>query len=253
MKHRVGSTKIIFLSAFAIVWEVTARFGGISNALLPPLSNVLIRLVNMIVHEGLLLNVAYSIGIIALTIFICLSVTLLMLALNGQFPWLKSLFNLLQAILSPLPSVAILPLVLVWFGVSRLSMVVVIIHAALWPMWSQLEVAVDKLHTQYGRFISAFHLPVVQKVYHVYFLGILPELNSALKVSWGRAWRALISVEMIFGIIGQQAGLGWLIYEKRMYMDTEGLYAGLIAIAFIGIIFESLIFNVGQNYEKTID
>jgi NitT/TauT family transport system permease protein len=55
---------------------------------------------------------------------------------------------------------------------------------------------------------------------------------------------------MIFGIVGAQTGLGWMIYERRMYMDTEGLYAGLIMIAFCGVLFESLIFKK-RNLRRT--
>lgn len=48
---------------------------------------------------------------------------------------------------------------------------------------------------------------------------------------------------MIFGIVGSHSGLGWLIYERRMYMDTAGMLAGLIAIAVCGVLFESVLFK----------
>ena len=78
---------------------------------------------------------------------------------------------------------------------------------------------------------------------------------TGLQISWSRGWRALISVEMIFGMVGNQTGLGWLIYERRMYMDTAGLIAGLIAIAICGILFETLFLKVKKTeaFHGTID
>jgi len=82
-----------------------------------------------------------------------------------------------------------------------------------------------------------------KRFWHLYCLGAAEDLRSALGVAWSRGWRALISVEMIFGITGSQSGLGWLLYERRMYMDTAGLYAGLAAVALCGILFETWIFR----------
>ena len=71
----------------------------------------------------------------------------------------------------------------------------------------------------------------------------IPQIISGLKIAWARAWRALISAEMLFGITSGKGGLGWYIYDRRIFMDTPGMYAGLMVLVLIGLIFESLIFN----------
>jgi NitT/TauT family transport system permease protein len=48
---------------------------------------------------------------------------------------------------------------------------------------------------------------------------------------------------MIFGAAGGEGGLGWFIFKRRVFMDTPGIFAGLIVIIFIGILVEDLVFN----------
>jgi NitT/TauT family transport system permease protein len=128
-------------------------------------------------------------------------------------------------------------------------MVLIMVHATLWPLWSQLDLSVERLSTRYGRFMEAFRLDRKTRFWHIYVQGSAEDLKSSLGISWSRGWRALISVEMVFGMVGSRTGLGWLIFERRMYMDTPGLLAGLVTIAICGILFESLLFKGGKSDE----
>lgn len=68
-----------------------------------------------------------------------------------------------------------------------------------------------------------------------------------MKIGWSRAWRAVISAEMIFGTIGSGGGLGWFIYNKRIFMDTPGMYGGVIILMLIGLIVENLFFRTVER------
>jgi NitT/TauT family transport system permease protein len=48
---------------------------------------------------------------------------------------------------------------------------------------------------------------------------------------------------MIFGAVGATGGLGWFLFQKRVFMDTPGLFAGLIMVAVIGLIVEDVVFG----------
>lgn len=59
-------------------------------------------------------------------------------------------------------------------------------------------------------------------------------LLSGVKIGWARAWRALISAEMVFGAVGNNGGLGWYLLNQRTFMDTSGLFAGILFSNFCG-------------------
>lgn len=241
--------RAIFLIGILFTWEISTRLGLFNEALFPSVLNVLKRLFELVLKESLLVKTAYSISLVLIAMVISLIVSVLLILSGRKFQWVGTNIELMNSIASPLPGIAILPLVILWFGVKQEAMYFIMIHATLWPMWRQLSLGVNRLHARYNRFEKAFGLSPLRRFYHIYCLGITEDLVAAMSVSWSRGWRALISVEMIFGIVGSQTGLGWMIYERRMYMDTEGLYAGLIMIALCGILFESLIFEK-RNFRR---
>lgn len=244
MEKKKVMHKLSFLIILLFAWEGVAYSGIYPEALFPSLEAILAKFYMMVLNDNLFGKALYSISIVIASITISLILSVLMIVIGNFSEYFKDNAEVLNSIASPLPGIAILPLVILWFGISRTSMVFIIVHATLWPLWSQLSLSVDRINRRFSRFIHAFKISKRKSFYHVFFLGTKPDLMTGLQISWSRGWRALISIEMIFGMVGNQTGLGWLIYERRMYMDTAGLIAGLIAIAICGILFESLFLKV---------
>jgi NitT/TauT family transport system permease protein len=153
--------------------------------------------------------------------------------------WLHTLVQMAH----PIPGVALLPLVILWFGIGQEALMFILIHAALWPMVINLDLEIVRIKKQYTKVIKAYNITFKDKFIKIYGLGSLPAIISAMRIGWSRAWRAFISAEMIFGIIGSKSGIGWFIFEKRVYSDIPGLYAGILAIVLCSMAVEYLIFN----------
>jgi len=249
--NRIRLYKFVIMALFLITWEAAAKFGPFSEMLFPGLATIGRRFWGLLLEEALLFKTLYSIAVVWLAMLLSLAAVVVLLTLSRASLFVKTAVDLIRAFAAPVPGVAILPLVILWFGLSRTSMLLIMIHATLWPLWTQLSLAVDRLSQRFSRFERAYRLSHWKRFWHLYCLGAAEDLKSALGVAWSRGWRALISVEMIFGITGSQSGLGWLLYERRMYMDTAGLYAGLAAIALCGILFETWIFRPEKAGEVT--
>lgn len=241
--------RVIFILVLLAVWEIVARSGRFPDALFPGLMDISRSFIDLLVNGDLIMKTAYSIGIVFLAMALSLVIAAAMVAISRISGYAREFILLLQSILSPLPGIAVLPIVILWLGVTRTSMVLIMVHATLWPLWSQLDLSAERLSSRYGRFMEAFRLDRWTRFWHIYVQGSVEDLKSSLGISWSRGWRALISVEMVFGMVGSRTGLGWLIFERRMYMDTPGLLAGLVTIAFCGILFESLLFKGGRANE----
>ena len=78
----------------------------------------------------------------------------------------------------------------------------------------------------------------------------LPYFLAGSRIAFARSWRALISAEMIFGAAGGKGGIGWFLYNKRVFMDSSGLFAGLLVIVVAGILTEEVFFTILEN--KTV-
>lgn len=241
--------KGIFVLILLVVWETVARSGRFPDAIFPGLLEIWQSLLDLLFHGELVQKTVYSVGFVFLTMAISLVFAAGMTAISRFSAYAREFMLLLQSILSPIPGVAVLPIVILWMGISRTAMVLIMVHATLWPLWAQLDLSVERLGSRYGRFMEAFRLDRWTRFWHIYVQGSAEDLKSSLGISWSRGWRALISVEMIFGMVGSRSGLGWLIFERRMYMDTAGLLAGLVTIALCGILFESLLFKGGKLHD----
>lgn len=230
-----------FTLALVALWEGVALLEVYPQTVFPPAHVVAQRLWILMVSGGLPIKVLYSVGTVFAGMGIALLGVLFAAALGRRFAAVDAFMVYMSAIAGPIPGVAILPLVVLWLGLSRAAMLFILVHAMIWPMWSTVNLGLQRLDVRYRRMLAAFRVPFHRQLIHVYGQGIVPDVLLALQIAWSRGWRALIATEMIFGIVGKHGGLGWLIYERRMYMDTAGMMAGLIAVAVCGIVFETVI------------
>lgn len=242
MKHK-AVMQSSFIMVLLIIWEGFARLKIFPEALFPSIEIVFKKTAWMIMTGKLISQTYYSVSIVILTMLMSLVFAFVLVVLGATSRYVRVNTELLNTILGPIPGVAILPFIILWLGISQAAMYVIMIHAMVWPIWITLVLSKDKIDQKYALLIRAFRVNKREKWLHVYLHGMIPEILSALEIAWGRGWRTLLSIEMIFGIVGNRGGLGWLVYERRMYMDTAGMISGLFAIAFCGILFESILFK----------
>ena len=117
----------------------------------------------------------------------------------------------------------------------------------LWPVIINLKSGIQSIPKIYMDLSEVFNFSKIEKIKHIYFMGILPHIFSGLKIAWARGWRALISSEMVFGVVGSSSGLGWYIFEQRVFMNTPGLYGGLVIIIILGLLVEGIVFRKLEN------
>lgn len=151
----------------------------------------------------------------------------------------RDVIMLFTAMINPLPSIAILPLAIIWFGLNNKALVFVIANAVVWPIAinvstgfttvnSTLLMAGQNLGLRGWRLIRSVLLPAA-----------LPHTISGIKVGWAFAWRTVIAAELVFGTAGGTGGLGYFINTSQYFLKISDVFAGLITIAVIGIIVEA--------------
>ena len=103
--------------------------------------------------------------------------------------------------------------------------------------------AVPEIYLEAGRNLG---MGSAQLLFGVYIPAATTYIVSGLKVGWARAWRGLISAEMIFGI-ASSPGIGLFINQMRTNMNNAEMYATLIVIIIIGLIVQYGILNPIEN------
>ena len=238
MQKKRLSIQIVFVIVMLFLWQIIVKLKIYPEAIFPSIGQILEAFLRLLKEDALLIKAGNSLLLIVISVGISFILAFTLVLLSKRYMMMEAITGLIAAVASPLPGIAILPIVILWIGLNQTAMYFVMIHAMIWPIYTILYASVLKIDQRYSRLMSTFRMHLLTRLIHVYLHGALPDIIGALEVAWGRGWRALISVEMIFGIAGRSSGLGWLIYERRMYMDTAGMLAGLAVVATCGALLE---------------
>jgi NitT/TauT family transport system permease protein len=152
----------------------------------------------------------------------------------------EDVLAVLTALLNPLPSIAILPLAMIWFGLNTKSIVFVVALATIWPVAINTDTGFRTISATTQLAARNLGLRGWPLVYGVLLPAALPSIISGLKAAWAFGWRTVVAAELVFGVAGSTAGLGWYINNARYFLQTADIFAGLVVISTLGIVVEGL-------------
>ena len=181
-----------------------------------------------------LLAAAYGIGILLAAIFTALAITTRLG--TDVLETLTSMFN-------PLPSIALLPLALIWFGLGSPSLIFVLVHAVLWAVALNMHAGFQAVSTTLRMVGRNCGLRGIRLIMLILVPAAFPSILTGLKIGWAFAWRTLIAAEMVFGSSGGTGGLGWFIFENKNQLNTPSVFAGLFCVIIIGLVVENGLFR----------
>ncbi len=248
MKKTGERTGWIFL--LILLWVALIRIGGFSPLILPSPRDVLKALYEGFTQGNLGWQILISMGLVLTGLTAASVSALLFFLVSVSSRAGKSFIETLTIIFHPLAGIALLPVVILWFGTGALSIVFIILHSALWPMVTNLSAGYQSLPETYLMVGRNYELSKWRMSTKIILPGSLPYILAGLKISWSRSWRALISAEMIFGAVFKTGGVGWYIFSRRVFMDTPGMFAGITVVIIIGILMEDLFFGILEK--KTV-
>jgi NitT/TauT family transport system permease protein len=230
------------LLMLAVIWEVLARWYD-NDLLLPTALQTGRALVEGLASGELFgyIGVSFAVLIQGYAMGIAGAFLLTWLAVSNRLG--RELIETLTSMFNPLPAIALLPLALLWFGLGKGSLIMVLMHSVLWPLTLNASAgfrAVPETLRMAGR---NYGLGGLRLVLQILIPAALPAILSGLKIGWAFAWRTLIAAELVFGVSSGQGGLGWFIFENRNLLDIPAVFAGLLTVIVIGLIVENLIFR----------
>jgi len=234
--------KSVLLALLAAAWEIYAR--GLGNPLLFPTFTATVGAL----LTGLANGEIPAAGVYTLSLLLKGYVTgLVFAALLTAFASVSrigaDLLETLTAMFNPLPSIALLPLALIWFGLGDASVVFVLVHAVLWAVALNTFAGFRALSPTLRMVGQNYGLSSAGYVLRILIPGAFPSILTGLKVGWAFAWRTLIAAELVFGVSSGSGGLGWYIFENKNQLRIPEVFAGLLTVIIFGLFVENVIFR----------
>ncbi|MEH1843672.1 MAG: ABC transporter permease [Nostoc sp.] len=147
----------------------------------------------------------------------------------------QDLLIVMSSMLNPLPAIAILPLVIIWFGFTSVSIIVVTAHATTWPIALNTEMGLSTINPTILMVGKNLGLDGFRLIREIMLPAALPHILTGLRTAWAFGWRTVIASELVFGSGGATSGLGWQINNSRYFLQTDRVFAGLVVIAILGL------------------
>ncbi|MDC7233464.1 MAG: ABC transporter permease subunit [Spirochaetales bacterium] len=242
MKRLAGSS-LFWIVLLALSWEGIYRSGLFHPLVFPSLVDIIMTAGTDFKSGELPLNILSSMVLIFISFIPSIILAFLMTLLSGLSGTLKALFNTLANVAHPLPGIALLPVLILWTGLGQHIIVLVVIHSVLWPLLVNLESGIEETPEIWLNLGRNNGLTSREMFFQILLPGAYPYLLAGLKIGWARAWRAVISAEMIFGTISGGGGLGWYIFNKRIFMDSPGMFAGILILMVLGVLVDRYVFT----------
>lgn len=235
-----GPRRAVLLVGLVVLWQGYVSISGVNPLLISSPWDVAQALWEGFSQGRLLDATLLTLRILLTSMIIGMVIAAVMTTLATWTRIGEDILVLLTSILNPLPSIAILPLAILWFGLNTTALTVVIANAVIWPIAINVSMGfrtVNPTLLAVGRNIGLSGWRLVRDVL---VPAALPHTISGLKTGWAFGWRTIIAAELVFGVAGGEGGLGFFINDARYFLRTPEIFAGLVTIALIGIALDML-------------
>jgi NitT/TauT family transport system permease protein len=222
------------------IWEGFARSGMFSTAMTPPVESVARTLWGMLADGSLVENAGVTLLRVFFGLAVSFAIALPLGVLMARYWVVERIFLPVLSVLLPIPSLAWVPLFVLWFGIGNFATILVVVYASMFPLvfavWTGVR-AVNPLWLRAATVMGADETALFRKVI---WPGALPYIITGLRLSFGRAWIGVIGGELL---ASPEFGLGEVIFNAKEYLQAGVMLATLTAIGVIGVFFERFVFQ----------
>lgn len=227
------SIPVILLLA---AWQFVAMSGWTSAALFPPPTRVVMAGIEMAKSGELLRDIIASFGRLALGLVFGSGVGVFVGLVTGRVSWVRDAIEPLIQLFRPLPPVAIIPLVIVWFGIGEFAKIFSIAFAVFFPVWVNTHAGARQIPQKLLWGASTLTNSRLRTFRRVILPASLPFIVAGLRVG------IAIGFVMVFvaELAGASEGIGYLISVSHLAYRIDKMMAGLVVLGASGALADYL-------------
>ncbi|PWT92295.1 MAG: ABC transporter permease [Proteobacteria bacterium] len=220
----------IGLATVLAAWQLLAMTGLINPVLMPSPARLVDAIIELLRDGSLLIHLTASLERVFAGFVLAALCGLTLGVLTG---WWRPASDFLKPIiesLRPIPPIAWTPLAILWFGVGNAPSYFLVFIGAVFPIFVNTFAAVRNIdRTQIN---AALCLGAGRRLLltDVLIPASLPVIFPGLRIALGIGWMCVVTAELV----AAQSGLGYLIQQSRLLLQTQNVLAGMITIGAVG-------------------
>lgn len=216
-----------------LLWEVLARTAAIDVRFFPAPSTILHYLFFVSPDEGIMGDIGASLYRIVWGYLIGCFLGAALGIVMGLSRRLRLIIYPIIAATYPIPKIAILPLIMLIFGIGDLSKIVVVIIGSFFLVLMNTLHGVDSMDRIYHDVARVYKISRWNFIMRIVLPASLPSMFTGLKLAIGYSLVIVVAAEFS----GADQGLGYLIWQSWETFSIKAMYAGIFVIGILGFIF----------------
>lgn len=233
----------------AVLYEAAVRFGLVEGRLLPPPSRLLATLWALTAGGELWMHVGATLARVASGFAAGSLAGIALGAISGVSLLSRQLVDPTLQALRAIPSIAWVPLFILWFGIFETSKIVLIAVGVFFPVYlgvASAILSVDRKIVEVGR---VFRLSRLQQIRRILLPAVLPQTVTALRSGLGLGWMFVVAAEFM----GASEGLGYLLIDGQQLGRPDQIMAALVIFASLGKLTDAALVAVSRPFLRWQD
>ena len=228
------------LAVAGAAWEAFARSGVYKRALTPTLEDIFTVTVKHLQSGVLLADIAFTLYRLLTGFLIGALAGIILGALMARLRLVERFFQPLVSVLNPIPSLAWIPLFVLWFGLGETATIALVAFATVIPVTMNVWSGGRAVNDVWLRAAESMECRGSRLFFKVILPASVPFIVSGLRGGMGRGWRAVVAGEMI---AATSHGLGWVIFNSIAFLNTDVMLSAILFIGLIGLVMENWVFT----------
>ena len=231
------------------MWLIISNLEVIRNSLLPKPQDVIYELNKLIVDETLIPHLLITFKRVILGFIFGGLIATLFGVLTGVSKKLRKLIDPTIQALKAVPSLAWVPLFILWFGIFEVSKITLIGVGVFFPVYLNLMMAIRQIDKKIIEVATVNKLSNIQTLRWVILPGIIPEWITGLRSGLALGWMFVVAAELM----GASEGIGYLMIDGQMTGRPALIIGALILFAMSGKLSDTIIYSLSIPFLKWKD
>ena len=242
MRKYLGK-KIAFYVIIVVVWQIIASANIWPNNIFPSPLEVGEDLVYTAADGSLFYGIGTSLVRLMIGLAIAISGGIVLGIFMARVETVNQTIGSLVLGLQSVPSIAWVPLAILWFGLTDVGIIFVTAIGAVFAVTINTYTGVKNIDPNYIAAARNMGAKGTQLITNVLIPAAFPYMISGFKQGWAFAWRGVIGAELLFSFLG----LGFLLNVGRQLNDVSQVIAIMIVIMATGILIDGFVFKRLEN------
>ena len=250
LRGKVKGEHLLYVASIAgmiVLWHVVSTT-FFKPQFFPSPAVVLNTRKEMVASRELFEHIGISLQRILIGFFVGSGIAAPMGLLMGSIRKVRVIFDPYTQFFRFVPSIAWLTPVVLWFGIGEVSKVLIIIYTTTFIVLINTMVGVSNIAPNKLRAAACLGAMPVKAFFHVTLPATVPFILTGMRLAMGNSFATVVAAEMI----AADAGLGYLIFDSRLWMATDKIFIGIVCLGALGLItdrfFRYLIVRFAHQY-----